>query len=220
VARATDTGVVGREPGSTGRHAVVAAAVGFGAADEVQGAQLGARVVEHGPAVLDHQRGHSVVVVDPERQMSESELVRRAAFGVAGGQLLAGDAPAGAADTVAQMLSIKPKQEGVAYASPSAGEQAGCKVELAKADRGSGWLLKDKDGGTKEKDIEYRVKAYRFLLQADFLDEAAEELKDLVKAHPNFFETRRRASQGRAIQVRRRPEGAIPPPEEASSHQW
>ena len=37
-------------------------------------------------------------------------------------------------------------------------------------------------------------------------------LSDLVKAHPNVFETRRQASQGRPIQVRRRPEGAIPPP--------
>ncbi|HZY89348.1 MAG TPA: hypothetical protein VFE78_31285, partial [Gemmataceae bacterium] len=71
---------------------------------------------------------------------------RRAAFLVAGCLLLAGAAPAGAAPTVAQMLSIKPKQEGVAYATPTADEQAGCKVELAKADRGSGWLLKDKDG--------------------------------------------------------------------------
>jgi hypothetical protein len=70
----------------------------------------------------------------------------RAAFFVAGCLLLAGVAPAGAAPTVAQMLSIKPKQEGVAYASPAADEVAACKVELAKADRGSGWLLKDKDG--------------------------------------------------------------------------
>jgi hypothetical protein len=71
---------------------------------------------------------------------------RRAAFLLAGCLLLAGAAPAGAAPTVAQMLSIKPKQEGVAYATPTAEEQAGCKVELDKADRGSGWLLKDKDG--------------------------------------------------------------------------
>ncbi len=71
---------------------------------------------------------------------------RRAAFLVAGGLLLACVAPAGAAPTVAQMLSIKPKQEGVPYATPSAEEQAGCKVDLDKAERGSGWLLKDKDG--------------------------------------------------------------------------
>ncbi len=71
---------------------------------------------------------------------------RRVAFLVAGCLLLAGAARVGAAPTVAQMLSIKPKQEGVAYATPSAEEQAGCKVELDKAERGSGWLLKDKDG--------------------------------------------------------------------------
>jgi hypothetical protein len=70
----------------------------------------------------------------------------RAAFFVAGCLLLAGVAPAGAAPTAAQMLSIKPKQEGIAFATPTAEEQAGCKVELDKADRGSGWLLKDKDG--------------------------------------------------------------------------
>jgi hypothetical protein len=71
---------------------------------------------------------------------------RRAAFLVAGCLVLACVAPAGAAPTVPQMLSIKPKQEGVAYATPTAEEQAGCKVELDKAERGSGWLLKDKDG--------------------------------------------------------------------------
>jgi hypothetical protein len=71
---------------------------------------------------------------------------RRVTCLVAGCLLLAGAAPAGAAPTVAQMLSIKPKQEGVGYATPSAEEQAGCKVELDKAERGSGWLLKDKDG--------------------------------------------------------------------------
>jgi len=71
---------------------------------------------------------------------------RRVTCLVAGCLLLAGGARVGAAPTVAQMLSIKPKQEGVAYAIPTAEEQAGCKVELDKADRGSGWLLKDKDG--------------------------------------------------------------------------
>jgi hypothetical protein len=45
-------------------------------------------------------------------------------------------------------------------------------------------LVKDPEGGTKAKDIEYRVKAYRFLLQANFLDEAADVLNRLVKDHP------------------------------------
>lgn len=64
--------------------------------------------------------------------------------------LLLGGSVASAAPTVAQMLSFRPKQEGVVYATPSAQEQDNCKVELekARAGRGSGWLLKDGKGNT------------------------------------------------------------------------
>jgi thiol-disulfide isomerase/thioredoxin len=55
-------------------------------------------------------------------------------------------APATAAPTVAQILNFKPRQEGVAYSTPAADKQTGCKVELAKAGRGSGWVLKDEEG--------------------------------------------------------------------------
>jgi thiol-disulfide isomerase/thioredoxin len=55
-------------------------------------------------------------------------------------------APATAAPTVAQMLSFKPRQEGVVCTTPTTEKQSGCKVELLKAARGSGWVLKDEDG--------------------------------------------------------------------------
>ena len=66
---------------------------------------------------------------------------------VASGLLLWGSV-ASAAPTVAQMLSFRPKQEGVVYATPTAQEQDSCKVELDKprVGRGSGWLLKDGKG--------------------------------------------------------------------------
>jgi hypothetical protein len=54
--------------------------------------------------------------------------------------------PASAAPTVAQMLSFKPRQEGVACTTPTADKQSGCKVELLKGARGSGWVLKDEEG--------------------------------------------------------------------------
>jgi hypothetical protein len=56
-------------------------------------------------------------------------------------------APATAAPTVAQMLSFKPRQEGVVCSTPAADKQAGCKVELLKGRTGgSGWVLKDEEG--------------------------------------------------------------------------
>jgi thiol-disulfide isomerase/thioredoxin len=55
-------------------------------------------------------------------------------------------APASAAPTVAQMLTFKPRQEGVVCTTPADDKQAGCKVELLKSGRGSGWVLKDEDG--------------------------------------------------------------------------
>jgi thiol-disulfide isomerase/thioredoxin len=66
---------------------------------------------------------------------------------VAGGLVLLGSAAAAdAAPTAAQMLGFKPKQDGVVISTPTAEELAKCKVELAKATRGSGWMLKDEKG--------------------------------------------------------------------------
>jgi thiol-disulfide isomerase/thioredoxin len=68
---------------------------------------------------------------------------------VAAGLLLAwGAATAGAAPTVAQMLSIKPSQAGVVCTTPSPEEQKTCKVELVSGIRAgsSGWLLRDAGG--------------------------------------------------------------------------
>jgi thiol-disulfide isomerase/thioredoxin len=59
-----------------------------------------------------------------------------------------GAAPAWAAPSVAQMLSYRPHQQGVAYSTPSAQDQEGCKVELVSGTRPntSGWLLRDPKG--------------------------------------------------------------------------
>ncbi len=55
--------------------------------------------------------------------------------------------PVAAAPTVEQMLSFKPRQEGVVFATPNAEKLAGCKVELIKGQQqGSGWALKDEEG--------------------------------------------------------------------------
>lgn len=60
--------------------------------------------------------------------------------------LLAGAATGWAAPpTVAQMLSFRPKQE-IVCSTPTADEQAKCTVELVKAARGSGWMLKSPSG--------------------------------------------------------------------------
>jgi thiol-disulfide isomerase/thioredoxin len=70
---------------------------------------------------------------------------------VAAACLLSGG-PALAAPTVAQMLSFRPRQDGVPHSTPSADKQAGCKVELVKGQgRGSGWVLKDEDGNLLRK---------------------------------------------------------------------
>jgi thiol-disulfide isomerase/thioredoxin len=58
---------------------------------------------------------------------------------------LAASATAGAAPTVAQMLSFRPKQD-IVCTTPTADEQARCTVELVKAARGSGWMLKSPTG--------------------------------------------------------------------------
>jgi thiol-disulfide isomerase/thioredoxin len=52
-----------------------------------------------------------------------------------------------AAPPVAQMLTFKPRQEGVVCTTPAADKQAGCKVELVKGQQqSSGWVLKDEEG--------------------------------------------------------------------------
>lgn len=52
-----------------------------------------------------------------------------------------------AAPTAAQILSFKPKQDGILFSTPSADEENSCKVELVKgAKKGSGWILKDSQG--------------------------------------------------------------------------
>jgi thiol-disulfide isomerase/thioredoxin len=54
---------------------------------------------------------------------------------------------AAAAPTAAQMLSFKPRQEGVICTTPAADKQDSCKVELVKGAQGaSGWVLKDEEG--------------------------------------------------------------------------
>ena len=57
-----------------------------------------------------------------------------------------GAAPVGAAPTPAQVLNFKPRQPGVECTNPSPEQQKGCKVELVKSGRGSGWLLSDASG--------------------------------------------------------------------------
>src|SRR5260370_35416848 len=54
-----------------------------------------------------------------------------------------------ATPTVAAMLSIRPKQEGVAYTIPTPQQEKDCKVEKVKgAKKGSGWVLRDGAGQT------------------------------------------------------------------------
>lgn len=59
-----------------------------------------------------------------------------------------GATSAWAAPTVAQMLSFRPKQEGVVISTPTAQELESCKVELVNGARAgsSGWLLRDSAG--------------------------------------------------------------------------
>ncbi|HYT88428.1 MAG TPA: thioredoxin-like domain-containing protein [Gemmataceae bacterium] len=50
--------------------------------------------------------------------------------------------------TVAQMLTFKPRQEGIAISTPTKEEEANCKVELVRGQQpgSSGWLLLDPQG--------------------------------------------------------------------------
>src|SRR5437764_14822839 len=65
---------------------------------------------------------------------------------VAGCLLLWGTATAGAAPTPDQILRFRPKQAGVLIGTPTAQEVSACKVELVKAVKGSGWMLRDPHG--------------------------------------------------------------------------
>src|SRR5262245_42684936 len=53
-----------------------------------------------------------------------------------------------ATPTAAEILRIRPKQEGVVYSTPAPQEQEACKVELVQgSQRGSsGWLVRDARG--------------------------------------------------------------------------
>src|SRR5689334_10393761 len=63
------------------------------------------------------------------------------------GLLLTGAAQAASAPTPQQMLTYRPRQDGVACATPAAEALATCKVELVKGrTKGSGWALKDGAG--------------------------------------------------------------------------
>jgi hypothetical protein len=63
------------------------------------------------------------------------------------GCLALGAAPVRGAPSVEAMLRFTPRQEGVAYTTPTAAEQEKCKVELIKGKgKGSGWLLRDPNG--------------------------------------------------------------------------
>jgi hypothetical protein len=89
---------------------------------------------------------HVICSVDPGKENRMAKARMRARLMAGWLVLLAGTATAGAAPTVAQMLSFRPKQEGIEYTTPTADEQARCKVELVKAGRASGWLLRDEKG--------------------------------------------------------------------------
>jgi hypothetical protein len=63
--------------------------------------------------------------------------------------LLSSATPSWAAPTVAEMLSIKPKQDGVVYTIPTPQQEKDCKVEKYKGGKkGSGWVLRDGAGQT------------------------------------------------------------------------
>src|SRR5262245_30054815 len=71
-------------------------------------------------------------------------LTRGVGLGLASLVLWGSVAPAWGAPTVAQMLSYRPRQEGVNFSTPTTEAASTCTVELVKGQRkGSGWLLKD-----------------------------------------------------------------------------
>ncbi|HXG11361.1 MAG TPA: thioredoxin-like domain-containing protein [Gemmataceae bacterium] len=71
----------------------------------------------------------------------------RVATGLVAGWAVWCAAVAWAAPTPAQMLSFRPRQEGVDYSTPSPQEESLCKVEPVKWGRqGAGWLLRDPQG--------------------------------------------------------------------------
>lgn len=61
--------------------------------------------------------------------------------------LMSGASSAWAAGpSVEELLKIRPKQEGIEITNPTEAQQAGCKVEVIKSDKGSGYLLRDAEG--------------------------------------------------------------------------
>jgi hypothetical protein len=75
-------------------------------------------------------------------------MAKRMRVGLAAGLLLSWTgAGVAAPPDVTKMLSLRPRQEGVAYSIPTPQEQESCKVELIRGKSGgSGWLLKDPRG--------------------------------------------------------------------------
>src|SRR5262245_13917416 len=92
------------------------------------------------------------VIVHTRRRKETRMRKARVGAGLVAGCLLVcgGAAPAWAAapPTVAQVLSIRPRQEGVSYSTPSPQEENQCKVEPVKWNgrQGGGWLLRDAKG--------------------------------------------------------------------------
>ncbi len=71
----------------------------------------------------------------------------RMSAGLLTGCLLLWSGSAYSAPTVAEMLSIRPKQDGVVSTTPTPQEQDGCKVEAVRGQGvGGGWLLRDGRG--------------------------------------------------------------------------
>jgi thiol-disulfide isomerase/thioredoxin len=71
----------------------------------------------------------------------------RMSAGLLTGCLLLWAGSAWSAPTVAEMLSLRPKQEGVVISTPTAQEQDTCKVEaIGGSGHGGGWLLRDPRG--------------------------------------------------------------------------
>src|SRR5688500_11377507 len=66
--------------------------------------------------------------------------------GLGGAAFLTCHGSAPAAPTVAQVLAFAPRQAGVECTTPTADQQANCKVNLVKGKKGSGWMLADVAG--------------------------------------------------------------------------
>src|SRR6516164_1612576 len=72
---------------------------------------------------------------------------RVSAWVLAGCLAVSGTSSGWAAPPVSQMLTFRPRQQGVVMSTPTAQEQESCKVELVQGrEGGSGWVLKDPRG--------------------------------------------------------------------------